>query len=232
MKKLLLFAAIAAFTFTTANAQSEFRIGFKGGVNFASVGGDFTDNSNGRTSFHIGGLVEIPIMEKLAVQPELMYSSLGNSNEDSGSESYGGLTYSYKEESDLKLDYISIPIMAKYYIIDGLSVEAGPQVSILIKAESEYDYSETVSGGGETISNSESGTDDVKELFKTLDLGFGIGGSYRLDFGLFFSARYVIGLSNVNDFNNYEIEDLEDFYDGKEFKNTNNVLQLSVGYSF
>ncbi len=30
MKKLLLFAAFAAFTFTTAKAQSEFRIGFKG----------------------------------------------------------------------------------------------------------------------------------------------------------------------------------------------------------
>ena len=62
MKKLLLFVAIAVMTISNAQSQ-ELRIGAKAGVNFASVGGDFTDNYDGRTSFHIGGLVEIPISE-------------------------------------------------------------------------------------------------------------------------------------------------------------------------
>src|SRR5690606_40049409 len=67
MKKLLLFTAVALFAFTTAQSQ-EFRIGAKAGVNIASLGGDSYYGGLGslgsRTSFHIGGLVEIPLMGK------------------------------------------------------------------------------------------------------------------------------------------------------------------------
>ncbi len=214
MKKLLLFAAFAAFTFTTANAQSEFRIGFKGGVNFASVGGDFTDDYDGRTSFHIGGLVEIPISEKFAVQPELLYSSQGYKIEESDTD--------YNFEAKTKLDYINVPIMAKYYIIDGLSAELGPQIGVLISAKDEYD--ETYEG------ESESGEDDVKDFYNTLDIGIGVGASYRLNNGIFFSARYVIGLSDVT--NEDDLEGEFGPLDIEVFKQRNKVIQLSAGFSF
>lgn len=217
MKKLLLFAAFAAFTFTAANAQSEFRIGFKGGANFASVGGDFTDNYDGRISFHLGGLVEIPISDKFAVQPELLYSSQGAKSEYD--DSFGDSIVIGKEK--LKLDYINIPIMAKYYIIDGLSVEAGPQFGVLISAKNEYEISD--------FRGDESGDDDVKDLYKTLDISFGFGGSYRLNNGLFFSARYVLGISDITN-----EDDLGDFgpFGIEAFKQRNSVIQLSAGFSF
>ncbi len=214
MKKLLLFAAVAVLTFTAANAQSEFRIGFKGGVNFASVGGDFTDDYDGRISFHIGGLVEIPITEKFAVQPELLYSSQGYKYEESD------IDYSY--EAKTKMDYINVPIMAKYHIIDGLSAELGPQIGILISAKDEYE--ETFDG------ENASGDEDVKEFYNTLDFGIGIGASYRLNNGLFFSARYVIGLSDVT--NEDELEGDFGPLDIEVFKQRNKVMQLSVGFSF
>lgn len=206
MKKILLFAAFAAFALTDGYSQ-ELRIGAKAGVNFASLGGDETDDLDGKTGFHIGGLVEIPITEKFAVQPELLYSAVGAKYEES--EEFLGETYSYEEK--LKLDYITIPIMAKYYIIEGLSVELGPQIGILVSAKAEYE----ASGGGE----SESDEEDVKEFYNSLDLGAGLGASYRLPMGVFFSARYVLGFSNI-----YE--------DSGDFKNQNNVIQLSAGYSF
>src|SRR5690606_12268567 len=120
-----------------------------------------------------------------------------------------GETYNYEEK--LKLGYISIPIMLKYYFIDGLSIELGPQFGILASAKAEYE----ASGGGE----SESDEEDVKDDFNTLDLGAGIGASYRLPMGVFFSARYVLGFSNI-------------YKDSDDFKNQNNVIQISAGYSF
>ena len=215
MKKLLLFIAVAILTISTAQSQ-ELRIGAKAGVNFASVGGDFTDNYDGRTSFHIGGLVEIPISEKFSIQPELLYSGQGAKSEYDNS--FGDSLVIGKEK--LKLDYINIPIMAKYYIIEGLSVEAGPQFGILVSAKNEYEES---GFRGEI-----SGEEDVKEFYNTLDIGFGLGTSYRLNNGVFFSARYVIGLTDITD------DDDVDFgpFDIDGYKQRNRAIQLSAGFSF
>ncbi len=108
MKKLLLCAAVAVFAFTNVNAQ-EVKFGAKAGVNFASITGDGTDDVKSRISFHVGGVAEIMISENFSVQPELLYTSIGA--KDEYSESFAGETVEFKEV--YKLDYISLPIMAK-----------------------------------------------------------------------------------------------------------------------
>ncbi|WP_203295867.1 porin family protein [Luteirhabdus pelagi] len=209
MKKLVLFAAVAVFGLTTMTAQ-EVRLGAKAGVNFASIGGDGTDGVDGRTSFHVGGLVEIPISEKFSVQPELLYSSQGAKSEYT--EDFGfGVTADVEEK--LKLDYINIPILAKFYVAEGFSLQAGPQIGFLVSANAEIEYS------AEGESDSEDA--DVSDFYSGLDLGVGAGAGYRLNNGVFFQARYVLGLSNINDFEGSD-----------DFKNQNNVIQVSVGYSF
>ncbi|MDN3723422.1 porin family protein [Aequorivita sp. SDUM287046] len=215
MKKFLLFAAFAVFVFTDGYSQ-EIRFGAKAGVNFASIVGDETEDVDGRTSFHIGGLVEIPITEKFAIQPELLFSSQGAKAEYS--DSFEGIEVNYEES--LKLDYINIPVMAKYYIIEGLSVEAGPQIGFLVSANAEYE----ISGGGMSDSDEE----DVKDFFKSIDIGFGIGASYRLPMGVFFSARYAGGFTDINDDIETDFGDI----DIDDFSQRNSVIQLSVGYSF
>ncbi len=203
MKKLLLFTAVAFFAFTTAQSQ-EFRIGFKGGVNIATLGGDtFYGSLNTRASFHIGGLVEIPLVGKFSIQPELLYSSQGSKYDY-----YGGL-FDDSFDGAVKLDYISIPVMAKFYIIEGLSAEAGPVFSILVSAK-EDDFNDD--GDVESF--------DAKEDYKSFDAAIAIGASYRLDMGVFFSLRYNKGLLDINDI------------DGYNGKNQNNVFQVSAGYSF
>ncbi len=161
-----------------------------------------------RTSFHMGGLVEIPITESFSIQPELLYSSQGSQLKES--EEFMGERVSY--EVKYKLDYISVPIMAKYYVIDGLGIEAGPQFGILVSAKGDYE----ISGLG----MSESGTEDIKDELKKLDIGLGLGASYRLDMGVFFGARYVLGLTGISDSGD------------EDATIKNNVFQLSVGYSF
>jgi len=202
---LLLFIVLAAFGFSIQAQNVHF--GVKGGVNFATLSGDIED-VNSRTSFHLGAVAEISISEKFSVQPELLYSSQGAKSEYI--ETFEGETFSAKEE--IKVDYISIPIMAKYYVGNGFSIEAGPQVSFLTSSKFEYDYS----FGG----ISESGSEDYKDFTKGIDFGLGFGAGYKMDSGLNFSARYNLGLSNIND----------DPEDDSNIKN--NVFQLSVGYFF
>ncbi|SRX73875.1 porin family protein [Aequorivita antarctica] len=206
MKKILLLTAVALFAFTTAQSQ-EFRIGAKAGLNVASLGGDSYYGGLGslgsRTSFHIGGLVEIPLMGKFALQPELLYSSEGSDW------SFGTLG------DNTKLDYIRVPVLAKFYIIEGLSAEAGPVFGVLINAEGNYYNADDDFVRG-----------DAKDIYKSFDAQFGIGASYRLNMGFFFSIRYNKGLLSVNE--EYEV----DGYRYNTGKNQSNVFQLSAGYSF
>ena len=198
MKKALLFV-IALATFSIANAQ-DISYGLKAGLNysnwsFSNDGPEF----DSRLSFHVGGVVEFGLSEKFAVQPELLYSSVGAKMDYSSSPtrvaSDDYLVYA--------LDYLSIPVMAKYYVAEGFSLEVGPQIGILLSAKIKYD--------GES--------EDVKELFKSTDFGAGIGAGYKMENGLFINARYVLGLSNV-------LEDSGDEW-GK-----NNAFQFSLGYKF
>ncbi|WP_408583014.1 outer membrane beta-barrel protein, partial [Myroides odoratimimus] len=54
--------------------------------------------------------------------------------------------------------------------------------------------------------------------FKSFDFGVNFGAGYELPMGVFFDARYNVGLSKVNK-------------EGSE-ASKNGVFQLSVGYKF
>ncbi len=236
MKKLLFIAAFAFVFSNTINAQEttststqstssdqSFSFGAKAGVNLASIS-DIDESTGesvkGRTSFHVGALAQYSFSEKFAIQAELLYSELGNKYEYSESFNYdgplraGGGNYSYKEEVITKLSYISLPILAKYFIITGLSIEAGPQFSFLVSAKQDWEDTYSDDFGSE----SDSGSEDIKDFMNGFDIGGAIGATYELDFGLFFSARYVFGLTEI--------------YDVGSLKNKNNVFQISAGYKF
>ncbi|PWK17383.1 porin family protein [Xanthomarina spongicola] len=226
MKKVLLTAAIAVFGFTSMNAQNV-SFGAKAGMNVATIGGDFgnyydyyegdaTDNVKSRVGFHVGGLAEIMISEKFAIQPEILYSSQGFKTEYS----YG----SEREESNVNLSYLNLPVMAKFFPIENLSVEAGPQVGFLLSANEDYEYTDS-----DFPEDNVSGDRDVKDSVKGVDFSMNIGVGYKLDMGVFFQARYCFGLSEVDDTGYY---DDESYYDNYSFSRKNRVFQLSVGYMF
>ncbi|PSG88574.1 porin family protein [Aurantibacter aestuarii] len=218
MKKLLLSAAVALMAIT-ANAQdSGMTFGAKAGLNVATIGGDVEDASS-RISFHVGGYAEFMVSDKFSVQPELVYSSQGTQEEYKESFESNGVVFDGEYEDKLKLDYINLPVMAKFYVTEGFSLEAGPQVGFLIGANVESEGTESVTFGGSTETESFSEEVDVKDSFKGIDFAVGVGAGYKLDGGLNFAVRYNLGLSNI-----YE--------DSGDFKAQNNVFQFSVGYSF
>lgn len=187
MKKVFLSLFAVAAIGLSANAQQVVKFGPKAGVNISSLSGEA--DTDMKVGFHVGAFAEIFFTDKFALQPELLYSAQGAKDSD--------------VDVKTNLDFINIPIMAKYYVIDNLAVEAGPYVGFLMKAEFKGD----------------DGSLDIKDHMNTVDFGLGIGANYNLDNGFFGGARYQLGLSDVQKDNN-----------GDAVKN--GVIQISVGYKF
>lgn len=181
MKKLLLIAVAALFSFTALNAQVNF--GVKAGVNFSDITGEMVDSFNGRTSLHFGVMSEFMLGEKFGLQPELQYSSQGSDYDEEDFDISG----------TVKVDYLNIPVMANIYVADGFFFQAGPQVGFLLSATDEYEGEE----------------DDIKDFLKGTDFGINFGLGYKLDSGLNFGARYNLGLSDNLDTTEFESEGAE-----------------------
>lgn len=188
---------------TESSNDMVIKFGAKAGLNLATITGDLEDIKS-RTSFHIGGVAEIEINEDFAVQPELLYSAQGAK--------YDGFT--------LALDYINLPIMAKYFVTEEFSLEAGPQFGFLLSAKLKEDSSSNNGGGSTNTLGRRAESVDVKDSVKSFDYGLNFGASYLVDANIFVSLRYNLGLANGNDFDDSE----------GDFKNS--VFQLSVGYFF
>ncbi len=213
MKKLLMIIAIVLFGFTDVNGQDKMEFGIKGGVNLSDITGDGVESFDGRKCFHFGVVMEIPISKKLSFQSELLYSCQGSD--------YGGIVDSSIDEpttvirkastydGTIKVDYLNVPLLAKYYIVEGLHAEVGPQVGFLLSAKNEYE------------SDFDSGEDDIKDYVKGIDFGIDFGLGYKLDNGINFGARYNLGLTDSND-----DPDLVNV----TYKNS--VIQFSLGYFF
>jgi len=169
MKKLLCITAITIFVFTNAQAQ-EVEFGAKIGANFSSIYGDTSDNVELITSvINFGVYSEIGLTEKFSFQPEIMYSIQGFSLNDDVAGT----------DNIVSLNYLNVPLMGKYHVTKGLSLEAGPQIGFLLSAKNE--------------------DIDVKDTFKSIDFGVNLGLEYKLENGLNFGARYNFGLLNIND---------------------------------
>lgn len=201
MKKIIL-AAIAVTTVGFANAQ-DIKFGLKGGVNLSNFTGDYRGLSS-RVGFQFGGFMEYSLSEKFSIQPELLYSSQGAKLKDSSFDS------SYENKTNV--NYLNIPVMFKYYVVDKLSIEAGPQIGFLIGGKTKDDVTFV---GGEKYSQSYNSKDD----FKTLDFGLNFGAGYDFTEKISLGLRYNLGLANIADY-------------GNNFKGHNSVFSLSVGYEF
>ncbi|MCF4102803.1 PorT family protein [Gillisia sp. M10.2A] len=199
MKKSILVIAIAALGFTTASAQESVMFGVKGGVNFADITGDDFGDAESRTSFNLGLVGEIPLSNKVSIQPEVLYSGQGfdvvERDQDNVFDTDGNIEY--------QLDYIQVPVLAKFYLVDGLSLQAGP--SFNFKVSEEIDYKPLEDGGDVDFDEAE-------------DFEFGVasGLEYKFNNGFFIQGRYNYGFTDL-------IKD-RDIH--------NSVFQAGIGFMF
>jgi hypothetical protein len=166
MIKKLWIAVIAIGIAGTVNAQ-DVKLGAKIGMNVSSVNEKGSNSLDSKTGWVLGATAEVSLTEKFSLQPELLFSQQGGRSE-------GNFT--------LDLNYITLPVMAKYYIAKGFSLEAGPQFSFLVKDQ--------------LISETGDQTADIDA--ENFDFSANLGLGYKLDNGIFFQTRYNLGLTNFD----------------------------------
>ena len=191
MKKISLFtlAALTSLAVTAQNTddkahrplrtemETKTRFGIKAGVNMATLEIDDDSqstpfNTNNKTSFHAGVLVNIPLGDRVAIQPELVYSGQGSKV------SATVLNQTVRDEFDFH--YLNIPLMLQAKVTSGLFLEVGPQVGFLLSAKNEAE-------------------DDLKDDMKKTDFGAGVGIGYLSRIGLGINGRYNLGFSNISE---------------------------------
>jgi hypothetical protein len=169
--KFYLIAVLAVFMMIgTASAQHA-HIGIKGGLNIFNVYHDNDTKYDYKAGFHAGLLAHIHISDHFAIQPELVYSTQG-------------AHYKYfNTNTNYNLDYINAPILFQYMFDNGFRIQVGPQIGFLISAKSKNDNFSY----------------DHKDDIKPVDVGIAAGMSYVSSSGFGVDARYVHGLTSINE---------------------------------
>lgn len=206
MKKSILLLAMLFLGISNMSAQETIYFGVKGGINSSTFRGDGFgdfDNPSSRTSFNLGLLAEIPISDKFSVQPEVLYSGQG----------YDIASRNDANDVEYQLDYINVPVLAKFYLVEGLSLEAGPQIGFLVNSEIDSNPSQD---SGDVPLN--------EDQFNKVDLSLGLGASYKFRGGFFVNARYNYGLSDVYD------DSFSNVFNNSDVKHS--VLQGGIGFMF
>ncbi|WP_442588652.1 porin family protein [Pedobacter sp. AW31-3R] len=141
------------------------------GITAGGSANNFT-NANFETDplpgFQAGLTVAYKFSPNFMVQEEFLYAM-------QGAKVKGGVL----GEQEIKLSYLSVPILLKYRSNSGFFIEAGPQAGFKIKEDL----------GGVT---------DAK-FAKKIDFGILGGLGYRSKIGLGFNARYLYGLQKVQE---------------------------------
>ena len=155
MKKLFIATLIVSFFAISAQAQTTF--GVRAGLNIAKIKAP-GDDPDSKIGFHFGGILEYDIasIENFYLQPEVLFSFQG--------------------AEDFNTTYLNIPILAKYYVAEQVSLHAGPQFGLLLGAE-----------------------DEGEEFLTTLDVGIALGGDYHINENIGVGLRYVIGVTDISD---------------------------------
>lgn len=180
MKKFFMTILILTTIVSVSQAQGV-RLGVKAGANLNKISGkSFNDGFD--LSYHFGGFLEIDFNKKWGIQPEVLWSQ-STSKPSSFSTVYSTSVNPLLDgNQQIKLDYLSIPLLLRYNIGGILSLNAGPQFSILLKKD------KTLLQNGQSA-------------FKDGDFAMVAGAQLNFKF-LRIYGRYNIGLQNINDIDN------------------------------
>jgi hypothetical protein len=174
MKTKLL--SLFALLLLTQAAMAQFHLGVKAGTNITKVDGkSFKDEF--RYGYHLGGFAEIRMGNKFVLEPEVLWNQYATRLDSNFSNVYHGV---FDGNSNVKLNYLSIPIVVNYKLIGKfISLQAGPQFGVLI------DQNKTLLQNG-------------GNAFKQGDFSMLAGVLVRMG-PVRINGRYAIGLNNISD---------------------------------
>ncbi len=182
MKRLMLTMIVLVIAGVVVNAQSGFRLGIKAGANMNKIAGQ-TFKEGYDLSYHLGGFAEIDFNNRWGIQPELLWSQSKTTRSSGFNNVYQNI-FNPNADQQIKLDYITIPILLRYNVGKMLTLNAGPQFGILINQNDNL----LVNG---------------QSAFKKGDFAMVFGAQVNFNIVRLY-GRYNIGLQNINDIDNKE----------------------------
>lgn len=162
-----------------------------------TAGGFTFYNSKSKTGITFGAEAQYQFTKVFALSGGVMYTQKGATYDTKGFSTnltdLKGNTYKYNIDEDikLKLDYLTIPILANVYVAKGLALKAGIQSEIAINKKMQIQTSITPSDNPFITSTNS----DVKNV-STFGLSIPIGISYEYH-NFVADARYNLGLTNI-----------------------------------
>ncbi|MCK0203725.1 PorT family protein [Ornithobacterium rhinotracheale] len=210
MKKVILTTMLTIVSICAAQAQ-HLDFGVRGAYNYANLRGSSSAGLKleSRNGYQIGLFAEIPLLGKWSVQPEIYYSTQGAKEV-------------FTQGDELKTKNINIPLLAKYYIVSGLNLQFGPQISF--NTGSDYKFNKArVTEAWNSLGNG--------DMAKGTNFGAVLGMGYRVPLvGLSVDARYTLGLTNVVNEEQSVVDALKAVGAKDNFKN--GVFTIGVSYAF
>lgn len=174
MKKVIASVVLLLFMVGITNAQ-KFNFGGKVGANLTKISGQaFKEGYD--LGYHVGAFAEIDINQKWGIQPEVLWNQTNTQRASGTNAVYNNFQNNIQ---DIKLNYLSIPVLLRYNVGSLITLNLGPQFGILLNKN-------------ETLWN------NGKEAFKSGDVSLTGGAQVNLKM-LRVYGRYNIGLNNLND---------------------------------
>lgn len=208
MKKV--FFALAAVLMLSLTSQAQVKFGAKAGMNLSR----FTENfETMKPGFHAGVYAQINIAPMFSIQPEVLYSMQGATEEETNTT----LGQTITAKGSATSHNVIVPVMLQFIPIKSLTIEAGPQFGFNLGMSL---YSEVTMSGLVDDSFEES-VDLGEEDYKMFDFGLATGLKYNVTSNVNVYARCVFGLTPV-------FEYAEDYDDAAMNQN----LMIGVGFTF
>ena len=218
MKNAVIGLSCLLMTLSTTVRAQNIDFGVTTGFQFAFWGMSDIPNSLGRLGFMVGGHSSIFLNDRLVIKPALLCFQ-------KGTWFTGVPNQPTSEFYSLTSDYLSIPVLAKFYVTKGLHVQAGPQVSYLL-------FSKSKQGGEEQANLKERG------YIKSLDVGavFGLGYEFKSTFtiGMNFDVSFLDIIDDRAGLEEHVRNELGWIDDQDRFPNDlhNWALQFTFSYNF
>lgn len=167
MRILRLFL-VALLMFSSSSEVFSQSFGIRAGANLSTASRGIFPEVRNNNGYYAGIYREVGIIPSLLfVQPEVQFSKQGFST----------------STSDIDLNYIQVPILAKLYLLKIISIETGPQFG--------FKVSDKISG-------------PLNPDFRDFDSAWAVGMSLNLPFGLSINGRYIGSFKEVARFTNSE----------------------------
>ena len=175
MKKGIFVLSLLTLVCLATEAQS-FKIGIRAGANMNKIEGK-SFNDEFRYGYHAGGALEIMLGKVVGIQPEVLFSQSNTQTGYSFDTLYNSINPGLVK--DVRLNYISIPVLLNIRPFPFLTLQAGPQFGILMSKEKSL-------------------LEDGKSAFNNGNLS--VVGGVQLNISIFrVYGRYGVGLNNMND---------------------------------